>query len=157
MACSGDIEWCDAELTCLQEKLRIRQVWPGSVIVVVPTGNRGQYSVDNIQRQQGFSLHLSALRINSQEEQNQCILQPIFLQHSEMHCCPYNSGPISAEATTHIFKLSQQETDENQPARLLLRVANYLCVATFRMTSLNWSFLLGILIIYSQTLNNNKK
>lgn len=41
MACSGDIEWCDAELTCMQE-LRIRQVqaWPGSAVVIVFTGNR---------------------------------------------------------------------------------------------------------------------
>lgn len=73
-----------------------------------------------------------------------------------MYCRPYNSGPISAEAMIYIFKLSQQETDESQPPRLLFRIANYLCVAKFKLTSVNWSFLLGILIIYSQTLNDNK-
>lgn len=148
MACSGGIEWRDAELTCLQEELGISQVpaWSGSAIVIVPTGNI-QWTIfsDN---------NDSHCVLSPKDKLNQCIIQPLF--HPNMYCCPYNSGPISAEARIHIFKWSQWETDENQPPTLLLRVANYLCVATFKLTSVNWNFLPGFLIIYSQTLNNKK-
>lgn len=50
MAYSGDFEWCDAELTCVQEELRIGQMldWSGSVIVIAPTGHNGQYSVTTV-------------------------------------------------------------------------------------------------------------